>query len=328
MITLHNPQNSIVFSLDLASEIGDKEAMLLPKIAEWLETGIIHGAEDKRTGKKYTQLITYEIDGELWRCIDLQAVSDGGFGFMSISTISRKIASLVKQGLIKERTDLNKHPFDASKWYALDRDGINSLKSLYFSTSSPSNPQIPDKLYSHNENGGYHSENYNIDNDSLKDLKIQDSESIQKNIKECKEEKESNLTPPNQVNGFSSQAEIGKTLLTPEPLDTRPTSPDERIEFRNLLANIMGLNIHIQENKSLVNRMVDVLYPQYRLVELQEMNFYFTRVDWRYKAGTTHPTKHIVFDIIEKAQIWARDGYPIPDRNNGFIEDYSDLIET
>jgi DNA-binding PadR family transcriptional regulator len=330
MITLHNPQNTIVFSLDLATEIGDKEAMLLPKVSEWIETGIIHGAPDKKSGKVYTQLLTYNDDGEIWRKIDLESIHNGGFQFMSIATISRKMISLEKQGLIKSRTDLT-GPRDSSKFYALDRDGINSLKSLYFTEQQPTSTKIPDKAYSHNENSDYHSENYNIDKDSLKEKDLKDSktpESKQKNIKDCKEEKDDHLTP-GQTDEFSKSQELGKTLLTPDPDDPRPTSLDERDRCRHKLATIMGLDIAIQENKTLVNRMIDKLYPRYREFELMDLET-FWRFDWRYQQGTRHPTKEIVYQLIGQSRKWAEDGYPHldPTKKNERYEDYSDLIET
>lgn len=95
----------------LALKVGLNEAIILQQVHFWLQK-----SEHLYYGKQWIYN-TYE---------DWQEQ----FPFWSISTIRRAVTNLEKKGYLITRTDLNKMKIDNTKWYTIDYNIINSLKSV------------------------------------------------------------------------------------------------------------------------------------------------------------------------------------------------------
>lgn len=95
----------------LALKVGLNEAIILQQVHFWLQK-----SEHLYYGKQWIYN-TYE---------DWQEQ----FPFWSISTIRRAVTNLEKNGYLITRTDLNKMKIDNTKWYTIDYNVINSLKSV------------------------------------------------------------------------------------------------------------------------------------------------------------------------------------------------------
>ena len=96
---------------ELAKEIGLNESLLFLQLEFWL----------RQSG-------TLQEDGQYWiyeSVTDIQQV----FSFWSRATINRIIHSLVEQELLQVG-NFNKHRYDRTRWFTLNRTGIDKLKSV------------------------------------------------------------------------------------------------------------------------------------------------------------------------------------------------------
>lgn len=95
---------------ELAREIGLVESVLLLQLEFWIRIACI------------------ERDGYRWHCKSERDIQQY-FLFWSPSTIHRAITHLKKREIIIT-ANYNKHAYDRTRWFALNIDGINKLKSI------------------------------------------------------------------------------------------------------------------------------------------------------------------------------------------------------
>ena len=105
----------------LAERIGLNEAIVLQQVHYWLENNK-KSNRNKRIGR-YWAYNTYEG----WR---------EQFPFWSVETVKRILKSLERQGIVIIG-NFNKSPFDRTKWYSIDYEVLEGIKSPEKQQESP-----------------------------------------------------------------------------------------------------------------------------------------------------------------------------------------------
>jgi hypothetical protein len=78
----------------------------------------------------------HEHEGQVWTYQTLQDLKDIHFPWLSVATISRTVAKLEDAGLLIV-ANYNRSAFDRTRWFALDYDGIERLKSVAIGEDAP-----------------------------------------------------------------------------------------------------------------------------------------------------------------------------------------------
>jgi hypothetical protein len=103
------------FNTELACEVGVEKAIILENIYFWI-------MKNEANSKN-------EHDGNYWTYNSYEAFAKL-FPYMKLNTIKRHMRELEKQEILLSRSDLNKNPYDKTKWYALNLE--NSIIQIYF----------------------------------------------------------------------------------------------------------------------------------------------------------------------------------------------------
>lgn len=112
---------------ELAVEIGLNESIVLLQIAFWIETSN-----------------TEPIDGDYWTFQSLRDMKRKAFDYWGVETIRRAADKLVRLGLLKTGNH-NKRKGDNTTWYALNIEGISTLKSIGLRIVEAATPKIVPK---------------------------------------------------------------------------------------------------------------------------------------------------------------------------------------
>lgn len=110
MLVLNEP-HGLRINGALAQEIGFNESILLLQI-EFL-----------------ISISRHERDGRLWTYQSTRELQREYFPWWSVATINRTVTSLEEMGLITVG-DYNAHKYDRTRWFSLNADRINTLKSV------------------------------------------------------------------------------------------------------------------------------------------------------------------------------------------------------
>jgi hypothetical protein len=97
---------------ELEREIGEKPAKLLLQLEFWIRTST-----------------TDEIEGKRWTYQSTRDIREKAFPSWGVATINRTINRLKELGLI-EIGNHNKLKYDRTRWFALDAEGMKTLKSV------------------------------------------------------------------------------------------------------------------------------------------------------------------------------------------------------
>lgn len=109
----------------LAVAIGLNEAIFVQQLHYWIE--------NKKVAGKV-------VDGRKWIYNSVREWREDNFPFWSDDTIGRAIKSLIKQGILLTRNDLNNTEFDRTKWYTIDYGVLNRLPQ---NAAMPPSPPLP-----------------------------------------------------------------------------------------------------------------------------------------------------------------------------------------
>lgn len=106
----------------LAAEIGLKEALLLLQLDHYISI-----ASERDGGGGRTKGIFR--DGMHWTYQSTSKLHEEALPFLSRNTINRTIHSLEQKGLIRV-SRFNKLPYDRTRWFALNLEGLSRLTSI------------------------------------------------------------------------------------------------------------------------------------------------------------------------------------------------------
>lgn len=125
LLTLNDP-HAMRINAALASEIGLNESIVLLQI-EFL-----------------ISISKHERDGRMWTYQSTRDLQENYFSWWSTATINRAIANLEERGLIIIG-NYNGHKYDRTRWFALNAEGINALKSVRLIDAEPIEPICDDE---------------------------------------------------------------------------------------------------------------------------------------------------------------------------------------
>jgi len=120
LLTLNDP-HAMRINAALASEIGLNESIVLLQI-EFL-----------------ISISKHERDGRMWTYQSTRDLQENYFSWWSTATINRAIVNLEERGLIIIG-NYNRHKYDRTRWFALNAEGINALKSVRLIEIEPVGP--------------------------------------------------------------------------------------------------------------------------------------------------------------------------------------------
>lgn len=111
----------------LAVALGLNQALFLQQIQYWLHTNKKHGRNLR--------------DGRYWTFNSFEAWQAENFPFWSVSTLKRVVGNLERAGVLLTTDKYNKHGYDNTKWYSIDRERLAEVVAGGLLSESVQNEQ-------------------------------------------------------------------------------------------------------------------------------------------------------------------------------------------
>src|SRR4051812_33485996 len=108
------PKNKVLlFDIEVAQAIGEKEALLLYQLRYWMGVNEANGQN--------------LVDGRYWTFDSYPKWQERDFPHWSIDTVKRTFRKLEKMNLLISSQSLNKRGYDRTKWYTINFEAFEEL---------------------------------------------------------------------------------------------------------------------------------------------------------------------------------------------------------
>lgn len=239
----------LIIRPELACRIGLNEAIVLQQVHYWLET-----KKDMFKGKKLENEHTYR-NGMFWTYNTYQDWQLE-FPFWSTKTIQRTFKSLEEMGIILSTSEFNKMSTDKTKWYSIDYNRLDEIKSLKdaknFKKSKNKSEKITKKEKTNVKKDNNVDNVENVDNvDIVGEMCIKSVDAVdeyinfeQDNLTKCDIEHLDNLSSSNVTNCPNGQDNLSSSI--PKSSLTKNTNTKNT---KNIFINSSSSSLEINEEE-------------------------------------------------------------------------------
>lgn len=267
----------------LAKAIGLNEALVLQQLNYWIEV-------NRKTGKNFHE-------GRYWTYNSIRAWKEDNFDYLSLDTVKRTFARLVKSGYLLTG-NFNKDPRDKTKWYTINEE---KLEELYFKIREEKldNSRIKSEIYQGNP---------------LPNALVQNAPMDQGKTHQCNDANESNALgqihptqwgslPQALPNNTSDNTTENKTDTSSSiyPSEERWKKMEEN-NYENRLKEQVGFyflskagNFHAEEQwEEIIRILADVFYQREGYISINQIRLPIEHVQERYLQLNMHHMEYIV----------------------------------